>query len=254
MLLLRSVLSLRAPLNRKCVRHGVGPDLFVPMIVFLHSLGGRPDHWAGQVDHFQDRGAVALSLPGHPGGPVVTSYTPETMARALPMDKFDRFVLVGHSGGAVVATALAKANPDRVARLVLADAGTDLSHLPQNEIDGFLNAFRQNYRESVDAHWKKILTGAKPLVREKVLADLHSTPRETITGFMTELFRFDLIGALREYPGPILSVITPLSEGAGALHNLIPRIRVTRIEGTSHWLQMDKPAEFNKILETEAKN
>ena len=55
--------------------------------------------------------------------------------------------------------------------------------------------------------------------------------------------------ALRRYRGPKLAVITPETDKPYDLHKLAPDLSHRLIMGTSHWMQMDKPEEFNRILD-----
>ncbi|MGQ0649887.1 MAG: alpha/beta fold hydrolase [Gemmatimonadaceae bacterium] len=48
----------------------------------------------------------------------------------------------------------------------------------------------------------------------------------------------------------MLSVTGPAEPDApGALQRLSPEVRHRVMQGTSHWMQMDKPDEFNRILD-----
>jgi pimeloyl-ACP methyl ester carboxylesterase len=87
------------------------------------------------------------------------------------------------------------------------------------------------------------------VVREKVIQDLHNTQRETVIGVFKSTLRYDPLTPLQLYKGPKLSVYTSLNDAPFSLHNLdtdLPHIKVT---GAGHWLQMDKPEEFNRILD-----
>jgi pimeloyl-ACP methyl ester carboxylesterase len=54
---------------------------------------------------------------------------------------------------------------------------------------------------------------------------------------------------LQRYPGPELAVITQHGDTPNDLHNLVPQLPHKRIEGTSHWPHMDKPEEFNRLMD-----
>ncbi len=45
-------------------------------------------------------------------------------------------------------------------------------------------------------------------------------------------------------------MITPLNEKPYSLQNLVPDLPFTVMTGTSHWLMMDKPAEFDAIMDS----
>jgi pimeloyl-ACP methyl ester carboxylesterase len=78
--------------------------------VFLHSTAGNNSHWALQLDHLRpERRTVAVEWRGNgrSPAPVDGDYSFPTMAadvgQAVARLGLDHFVLVGHSGGGVVA-------------------------------------------------------------------------------------------------------------------------------------------------------
>jgi pimeloyl-ACP methyl ester carboxylesterase len=62
------------------------------------------------------------------------------------------------------------------------------------------------------------------------------------------VFAFDPLKPMRNYPGPCLIVNTPHADTPDALHKQIPDLPFEMMEGTSHWMQMDRPGAFNEIL------
>ena len=54
---------------------------------------------------------------------------------------------------------------------------------------------------------------------------------------------------LKRYTGPTLIVATPEENQPTALYKQMPNIPHKIMTGTSHWMQMDKPEEFNQILD-----
>jgi pimeloyl-ACP methyl ester carboxylesterase len=91
-------------------------------VVFLHGLLDSSDGWH-EVAARSDRPCYAIDLPGFGGSTCppyerVGSYARD-VARAVDRLGLDRFVLVGHSFGGAVATALAEQRPYQVASLML---------------------------------------------------------------------------------------------------------------------------------------
>ena len=97
------------------------PGRGVP-VVLLHGLLDSSDGW-DQLCRSLARPCIALDLPGFGGSSAATRPSlrafAEDIARALEELGIDRFVLVGHSLGGGVATALAELMPERVEALVL---------------------------------------------------------------------------------------------------------------------------------------
>jgi pimeloyl-ACP methyl ester carboxylesterase len=105
------------------------------------------------------------------------------------------------------------------------------------------------YAETIEQYWELLLTDSDTAVRERVMTDLRATPKETVVGFFWAHSEYDPLPALRLYGGPKLAVITPANDASFALHNLGADLPHTTFTGTGHWLQMDKPAEFNRMMD-----
>lgn len=224
-------------------------------VVFLHSGAGNSTHWTAQLEHLRStRRAVAIDLRGHGQSepPRTGDYSIAGMAGdvAAVADtlKLDRFVLVGHSMGGGVALAYAGAHPERVAGLFLVDPIGDGKQIPPAEAKATLDGLASNYDSTSQGYWTSI-AGPDSAVRERLLADLRATPRETVVGTFQDLVRFDPDSALDRYRGPKLSIITPYNDGPFSLHRLGKGFPHGMVEGTGHWIQLDKPEEFNRLLD-----
>jgi pimeloyl-ACP methyl ester carboxylesterase len=95
-----------------------------------------------------------------------------------------------------------------------------------------------------------LLTGSDPKVRDSIMKELESADREMIISIVRELFKYDPLPALAGYNGPLLSVVTPGNDNQYSLHKLLPDLLHVVIPGTGHWIHMDKPEEFNALLDT----
>ncbi len=225
-------------------------------VVFVHSLAGTGMHWSAQLDHLRpSRRAVAFDLRGHGGSEpprnvdyAITSVAGDVGAVVDALG-LDRFALVGHSFGGGVALAYAGARPERVDRLLLLDSIADGTQIPVEAMQPLLDGLESPaYRETIEGYWDTI-TGPNVAVRERLMRDLRATPRETVVEGLKATLRFDPKPALAVFRGPALAVVTPSNDYPFSIHRLKggPPHRV--IEGTGHWIQLDQPAEVNRILE-----
>jgi pimeloyl-ACP methyl ester carboxylesterase len=48
---------------------------------------------------------------------------------------------------------------------------------------------------------------------------------------------------------PALAVVTPANDFSYSMHKVGSGLPHRVIEGTGHWLQIERPAEFNRILD-----
>lgn len=222
-------------------------------VVFVHSFAGSSGHWFAPLAHLRPtRRAVAIDLRGHGESdpPAAGSYDVVDLAAdiAAAVDSLDleRFVLVGHSMGGAAAIAYAGANPDRVAGLVL--VGTP-GQTPAEQADKIVASMEADYETVAEDYWKRLLTGARPEVEERVRSDMARIPNDASLAMIRALFDYDPLPALNAYHGPKLIVDTDHGDSPGALHNLAPEVPREVITGTSHWPQLDKPEPFDRILD-----
>ena len=221
-------------------------------LLFVHSYAGSTKHWSAQLTYFRPtRRAVALDLRGHgkserpkSGDYAVTSMADDISAVADSL-QLPRFVLIGHSMGGAAAIAYAGAHPDRLAALVL--VGTPGQSVPADAAQ-VMTAMKADYDKVNEGYWTKLLAGAQPNVEKQVRGDLKRIPRDDSLAMIGAIFAYDPLPALRVYQGPKLIIDTPHGEGPSALHNQVPEVPRRVIPGTSHWPQMDKPEEFNRML------
>ena len=82
-----------------------------------------------------------------------------------------------------------------------------------------------------------------------ITRDAELIPRNAGLQIIRASLEGDPVPALRAYPGPRLSVITPGGDTPNDLHRLVPELDHEEMAGTSHWMQLDRPGEFNRILD-----
>jgi len=54
---------------------------------------------------------------------------------------------------------------------------------------------------------------------------------------------------LAAYHGPRLAIAAADIENPSSLHVQFPAVPVEKMHGTGHWLMMDQPEEFNRLLD-----
>jgi pimeloyl-ACP methyl ester carboxylesterase len=225
-------------------------------VVFVHSLAGNTRHWSAQLEHLRKtRRAVAFDLRGHgrSEAPGSGEYSMEAQAEDVGAVAdglaLERFALVGHSLGAGVALAYAGAHPDRLTHLLVADPIGDGTQTPEAEVRPFLDALASPaYVETIEGYWSSI-AGSDGAVLERLLHDLRETPRETVVRGLDAVMAFDPKPALAKFRGPTLAVVTPANDFPYSMHRVGSGLPHRVISGTGHWLQIERPAEFNRILE-----
>jgi pimeloyl-ACP methyl ester carboxylesterase len=224
-------------------------------VVFVHSLAGNSRHWAPQLEHLQSScRAVALDLRGHgrseapKNGDFSISGTAGDIAAVVDTLSLDRFLLVGHSMGGGVALAYAGAHPERVAGLLLVDPIGDGKQISGADTEPLLAGLDSNYDSTIREYWIGI-AGPDSGVRERLLDDLRATSQKTVVPAFRAALQFDPDPSLARYRGPLLSIITPYNDQPFSLHRLGKGFHHQMVQGTGHWIQLDKPDDFNRLLD-----
>jgi pimeloyl-ACP methyl ester carboxylesterase len=225
--------------------------------VFVHGWTCDASSWDGQVPAFtKDHRAITLDLPGHgrSESPKDGKLSMDLFARAVEAVRAEsgaeRIVLVGHSMGAPVIRQYAHLYPERVAGLVAVDGPLDMrafNELPPGFPPPLTGPEGRTARESMIRSMFIAETPA-PL-QEKVLAMMLGASEATAVGAMSAMFDpavrwTDVIRtpALTVYAG------TAQVPDAAKTKELYPNHEATQLAGTGHFLMMEKPAEFNRLL------
>jgi pimeloyl-ACP methyl ester carboxylesterase len=231
-----------------------GKGNIVP-IVFAHSFGGSSAHWKNQIDYFRNKNRViAFDFRSHGKSDPSTQqlFSAEALATdiAAVIDSLglEEFILVGHSMGGAAAIAYASAYPDRVAGLLL--AGTPGKTPKEQSTPVIASLESDKYDEVMDQYMKSLLADAKPETNTLVMGEIKKISKETSINIIKALFEFDPIPAMKEFQMPLLIVSTAREKSQpNSLMNQMPEVNNQVFQGTSHWIQLDKPLEFNRILD-----
>jgi pimeloyl-ACP methyl ester carboxylesterase len=222
-------------------------------VVLLHGFGGNTSHWAAQLDHLRrTRRAIAIDLRGHgrSAAPADGDYAVESqvddLSAVLDDTNIARAVLVGHSLGGAIALAFASRHPTRVGGLVLASAP---GRVPEEQSRQVVGAMEADYEGTSAGYWERLTAGAAPDVVDQLRRERANLDSTAGLAIIKATFAFDPLSALQAYHGPRLAITTPHAGAPHELHNLDPDLPHRVMTGTSHFLQMDRPDDFNEILD-----
>jgi pimeloyl-ACP methyl ester carboxylesterase len=225
-------------------------------IMFAHADAGTLKHWDDVRKALSpDHATAAIDRRGHGKSdfPANGSFAPGDAAADIAAGAdaagFDRFILVGHSGGALVTLAFAHFKPERVKGLVLVDPPPDPAILPPGVIESTMQALQSDQYEVTLEQYYRSIAGNDPKVVETVLADARATPKATVIGTFAALAAFRPQDFIGRYKGPALSIIQPEYDVEGALHR-IGGFDHAGIGGVGHWLHLGARDRFLEVLRT----
>ena len=247
--------------NGKLAIEDVGPrDDYPTPVVLVHSFGGNIGHWSNVLDHLRPtRRTIALDWRGSGQSdlPRDGNFAIEAIATdigtVIDALEIDRVVLVGHSQGALASLAYAAANPKRVAGLLLVEAPPDPAGLPpeaRRQLDDYIAGVKTDRIDSVSEAYVRQIGGSNARVVDRLIQDLRATPRVTVAnGGATSIVRYDPKGDIARYRGPIRAIVTSVNDTPISVHHLRPGVPRDVVPGTGHWLHLEKPEEFNRLLD-----
>ena len=230
-------------------------------LVFVHGWSCNRDFWRLQAPALQEvKGlrAIYLDLPGfgqsdHPETAYTMGYLADGVLAVMNQAKVSKAVLLGHSMGTPVITRFYRDHPDRVQALVAVDGGLRGFKLEPAQIAQFVGRFKApEYKSAiggfVDAMFPNPGTEA---LRDRTRAEMQSTPQHVIVSAMENMFdapswetnRIDVPLLVLNAPNPMWS-----DDYKAYVKTLAPRGDYRTIDGTGHFVMLEKPSEFNAAL------
>ncbi|AMV73726.1 alpha/beta hydrolase [Desulfuromonas carbonis] len=232
-----------------------------PLLLFVHGWTCRRSYWRPQLDHFSSRYAVAApDLPGH--GDSANGSRSRSRSR-WSVESFGRdiaacvdaltareVVLVGHSMGGAVALEAARQLGAKVVGVVLVDTFViDYGGLSAETVQAIAAPFQEDFAAAMAGLVEQTATAATPAALKKQLIEEMSTadPAWALPAWEA-LLTWSPQAAFSELRMPIYAINGALIP-ASARERCAPFVTETLVPGAGHFLQMEDPAHFNKVLE-----
>jgi pimeloyl-ACP methyl ester carboxylesterase len=222
-------------------------------VIFVHGWTCDLTSWQYQVPAISQRyRVITLDLPGHGNSesPKDGRFSMELFARAVEAVRseaeIDKAVLVGHSMGAPVVRQYTLIYPQRVAGLVLVDGLVQLAGTPPVARPRMIGPEGQRMREGIA---RGMSSTATPRVQDHILKMMLGTSEAAADGAMVATWdqswwTNDVVSV------PVLGVYAEMSAVANpeGMKRLYSQLEYHVIPGTGHFLMMEKPQEFNRLL------
>ncbi|HXB63761.1 MAG TPA: alpha/beta hydrolase [Solirubrobacteraceae bacterium] len=250
-----------------------------PPLVFVHGLSGSWPNWLEQLPVFgASHRVIALDLPGFgqspmPADPITISGYARTLDALLAELGVSAATVVGNSMGGFVSAELAINFPQRVERLVLVSAAGLSTYGDPRGLRALARVRRVERVVSAYAGWVAThsdTVAQRPRLRNAALGFVAAHPSRLPAPLAAEQIRgagkpgfvqglaanldYDFSHRLGEIVCPTLivwgdrdRVITV--RDAARFAELIPGARKVVFEDTGHVAMLERPAEFNALLD-----
>ncbi|MBM7067968.1 alpha/beta fold hydrolase [Actibacterium sp. 188UL27-1] len=214
--------------------------------VWIHGAGSAGQIWEGfPADLTPD-------LPGHGAAPRATPPTVDRFAQILLPTLPERFRLVGHSLGGMVALEIAARAPRCVSSLVLIEAVSTVRDTLGQKVPAWI--FKQIYSR-IPIRWaaKMAAVGQPAQAGLRHSALLGQMSRGALQDTLAASYAYDGRPALHRIQCPTLVLVgcasTPIHRGARRIAETIPGAEFDMLEG-GHQLHTDAPQALSQRITT----
>lgn len=224
-------------------------------LVFVHGWTCSADFWSESINAFPDFRVIAVDLPGHgKSDKPNTEYSMEYFARSidavLKKEKVEKAILVGHSMGTPVIRQFYRIYPAKTVGLVAVD-GALTPMGPQEEVEKFFQPIFTNYKEAAPKFIDEMLVPTRADLRPRIRSAMLATPEHVGVGAMKGMID-ERVWIDDKINVPVLAVMAASPYWPPDLEarykGVAPNLTFRMWNGVSHFLMMEKPAEFNAEL------
>lgn len=236
-----------------------------PALVFVHCWACDRTYWREQVDVFAaDHRVVTLDLAGHgeSGGGretwTVTGLAGDVQAvvEALAREeRLERVILIGHSMGGPVSLEAARLMPERVEAVVAVDTLHDADmEFPEEQVNQMVAGFAGDFTGTMDRFVRRMYREeADPATVDWTVKKAQAANREAALALMKDFGTLDFPAMFEAANVPIRAINaapeTPMQYATAVEANRqYADFDVVLMPGVGHFLQLERPAEFNRRL------
>lgn len=227
-------------------------------LVFVHGWNSSADFWRNSINAFPEMRVIAVDLIGFgksdkPKADYTMEFFAKSIAAVLENAKIEKAVLVGHSMGTPVVRQFYRLYPEKTSALVIVD-GALRPFAPKAEIDKFFAPLRTDYKQFSQSFIDGML---QPIKDDKIKTEIRATmlaaPDYVAVSAMDGMNE-EKIFAADKINVPVLAILAKspfwTADTESFLRSLAPNLEFQMWDGVSHFLMMEKPAEFNQAVKS----
>jgi pimeloyl-ACP methyl ester carboxylesterase len=246
-----------------------------PVLLLIHGFAGSTAWWNPVVPMLQQRyRVIRVDLLGHgasakPAGGYDIPAQGRRVGAVLDQLRVDQAVIVGHSTGGAVATALAEQRPDVVAALVLIDTGPSQDAFISQGFLGDLvsdvllvpvvgETIWQARSEAAIRNGLETAFTRKVDVPDEIIADVGGMTYRAFTATSREALHYleqrPLPARLADLHVPVMVIFGTddrrWRSSSADDYRVIPNVRIELLAGVGHTPMLEDPARTSALLAT----
>lgn len=227
-------------------------------LIFIHGWLGNTEWWAGQQKYFSSQyHIVQMDLAGHGRSDASrqewtsAKYADDIKSVADAIDS-NEIILAGHSmSGAYVLEASLKIS--KVKAIILIDTLKNLDEsFTKEQTEEVLSQYRKDFKYTVENILPQFLfaEGTPRAVKERVQHEFLQHEPELAINALRPLYKTDFKTFAKQVQVPVIAINSDASPtDIEANRKYLKDYDYVTIEGVGHYPMLEKPDEFNTILD-----
>jgi pimeloyl-ACP methyl ester carboxylesterase len=232
-----------------------------PALVFIHGWCCDLTYWEKQWAPFSEKyTVVSIDLAGHGKSGMDREFWTipafgEDVVAVINKLGLSEVVLVGHSMGGSVMLETARHLPNRILGLIGVDTLQDFEEeYTKEQFDEFVAPFRSDFVETTKNFVRTMFVpDSDPALIDRIVADMSSDPPEIGKSTFEGNFDYwvnDIVRVVKEMKLPITCINSDkFPSNPDGNRKLNPSFKLKIINGVGHFVMLEEPETFNRILE-----
>jgi pimeloyl-ACP methyl ester carboxylesterase len=235
-------------------------------LVFVHGWSCDSRYWHQQIPYFAKKyQVVTIDLAGHGHSSQNRKvYSLESFGKDVKAVVEDvnakKAILIGHSMSGEIVAEAARLMPGRVIGIIGADSIQNVEDtMPKEQFKQMVDGFQKDFKGEVNAFVGQMFPkDAEVELKKWIIDDISSAPPAVaISAFKEYVAKFEnkgIANIFKEVKVPVRCVNADLwPTNPEANRRYMSSFDVVIMKGCGHFLMLEKPKEFNKLLDSSVK-
>jgi pimeloyl-ACP methyl ester carboxylesterase len=225
-------------------------------LILVHGWTCNADFWKDSYSAFPEYRVIAVDLPGHgKSDKPRTTYSMEYFARSIEAvmraAKVNRAVIAGHSMGTPVARQFYRLYPEKTLGIIVVDGTLQAIGTPE-QMQAAMSPLVSNFKENAPKFLDGMLAPVQDEKLKKMIRDtMLLAPEHVAVSAMREMTDLS-IWTNDKVDRPVLAVMAQSQWWPPGTREhfaeIAPNLEWHMWTGVSHFLQMERPSEFNSLV------